>query len=98
LENHLSPEALARVAVPTLLLWGRSEKLLPAETLAYFRQHLPASARIEVVEAVGHVLQMERPREMVRRLEDFAEGAGLLGVNATSHPASSPSAGNGSTA
>ncbi|MGO9063845.1 MAG: alpha/beta fold hydrolase [Myxococcaceae bacterium] len=97
-EDHLSPEELARVEVPTLLLWGGSEKLLPAETLAYYRQHLPASARIEVVEAVGHVPQMERPREMVRRLVDFAEEAGLLGVNATSQPASAPSAGNGSTA
>ncbi len=98
LENHLSPEDLARVAVPTLLLWGRSEKLLPAETLAYFRQHLPASARIEVVEAVGHVLQMERPREMVRRLEDFAEESGLLGVTAGAHPVSGRSGGNGSAA
>ena len=97
-ENHLSPEDLARVEVPTLLLWGSSEKLLPSEMLAYFRQHLPASARIEVVEAVGHVPQMERPREMVRRLADFAEESGLLGVKGGARPVSGPSAGNGSTA
>jgi len=73
-ETHLTPEQLARVEVPTLLLWGGSEKLLPEEMLAYYRRHLPASARIEVVEGVGHVPQMERPREVVRRLAAFAGG------------------------
>jgi pimeloyl-ACP methyl ester carboxylesterase len=96
-EDHLSPEELARVQMPTLLLWAGSEKLLPAEMLAYFRQHLPASARIEVVDGVGHVPQMERPKEMVRRLEDFAEQSGLLGLKDGRRPASGPSAGNGST-
>jgi pimeloyl-ACP methyl ester carboxylesterase len=95
-EDHLSPETLARVDVPTLLLWGSSEKLLPAEMLAYYRAHLPASARIEVVEGVGHVPQMERPRDTVRRLVAFAEETGLLGVNGEAHPVSGPSAGSGS--
>jgi pimeloyl-ACP methyl ester carboxylesterase len=76
--DFLLPETLARVRMPTLLLWGGSEKLLPWEMLAYFRRHLPSSARIEVVEGVGHVPQMERPRDMVRRLTEFAEQAGVL--------------------
>lgn len=77
-DDHLSPETLGRVEVPTLLLWGGSEKLLPSDMLAYFRRYLPPSARIEVVEGVGHVPQMERPRDMVRRLTRFAEDAGVL--------------------
>jgi pimeloyl-ACP methyl ester carboxylesterase len=77
-DDYLSPETLGRVAVPTLLLWGASEKLLPEEMLSYFRAHLPASARIEVMQGVGHVPQMERPRMVVRRLAEFAEQAGLL--------------------
>ncbi len=95
-EDYLSPGELARVQAPTLLLWGESEKLLPAEMLAYYRRHLPASARIEVVPAVGHVMQMERPRVVVRRLADFAEQAGLLGLKGEARPASGPSAGSGS--
>ena len=97
-EDHISPEDLARVEVPTLLLWGSSEKLLPPEMLAYYRAHLPQSARIEVVEAVGHVPQMERPREMVRRLAAFARQSRLIGVNDETRPLSGPSAGNGSAA
>lgn len=96
-EDFLSPETLAHVLAPTLLLWGGSEKLLPPEMLAYFRRHLPGSARIEVVEGVGHVPQMERPGEVVRRLTDFAEQAGLLGVRPMVRPASGPSGESGST-
>ena len=40
--------------------------------------HLPRGARIEVVKGFGHVPQMERPRELVLRLHDFAEEIGLL--------------------
>jgi pimeloyl-ACP methyl ester carboxylesterase len=90
-EDFLLPETLARVQMPTLLLWGGSEKLLPKEMLAYFRRYLPPSARIEVVEGVGHVPQMERPKQVVRRLTEFAEEAGVLTrrQQASRRPASS---------
>ncbi len=73
----LSPEVLRRIAVPTLLLWGKSEKLLPFEAVEYFRAHLPKHAKIEIVEGFGHVPQFERPRELVRRIGRFADEAGL---------------------
>jgi hypothetical protein len=60
------------------MLWGASEKLLPHEQLDWYRAHLPAGARIEVVPGFGHVPQMERPRELVERLHDFAGEIGLL--------------------
>ncbi len=72
-EDHVPPEVLEGLGMPTLLLWGGSEKLLPAEMLAYYRQHLPRNARIDVVEGFGHVPQMERPRELVARLTAFAD-------------------------
>jgi pimeloyl-ACP methyl ester carboxylesterase len=73
----LSPEALRRIAAPTLLLWGKSEKLLPFEALQYFRAHLPPQAKIEIVEGFGHVPQLERPRELIRRLAVFADQSQL---------------------
>jgi pimeloyl-ACP methyl ester carboxylesterase len=96
-DDYLKPEQLAHLEVPTLLLWGGSEKLLPMEMLDYYRRHLPPSARIEVVEGVGHVPQMERPREVVRRLAAFAARAGLLGIKEETRPASGPSAESGSS-
>lgn len=74
----LEPEVLSGLTVPTLVLWGEQEKLLPAEGVAYFRQHLPAHAQVRVVEGFGHVPQVERPRELARLLVEFAERSGLL--------------------
>ena len=87
--NHIPPALIAELRAPTLLLWGASEKLLPREQLEWYRAHLPAGARIEVVPGFGHVPQMERPRELVARLRGFAEEVGLLAVG-TPPPAPVP--------
>jgi pimeloyl-ACP methyl ester carboxylesterase len=73
----LEPEVLQGVRVPTLLIWGASEKLLPFEGLDFFRQYLPDDAEIRVVKGFGHVPQVERPTQLVRQLSDFADRAGL---------------------
>ncbi len=80
--HHIPPDLMATLRAPTLLLWGASEKLLPREQLDWYRAHLPAGARIEVVQGFGHVPQVERPRELVERLRAFAAEIGLLGVSA----------------
>jgi pimeloyl-ACP methyl ester carboxylesterase len=73
----LTPEELRSIRAPTLLLWGGSEKLLPIEMLAYFRQHLPEHVHIEVVHGFGHVPQVEHPRQVIERLHQFADQHGL---------------------
>jgi pimeloyl-ACP methyl ester carboxylesterase len=73
----LSPEVLRSLSMPVLLLWGGSERLLPAETLDYYRTHLPAHAKVQIVEGFGHVPQVERPDELVSHLVRFADSAGL---------------------
>jgi pimeloyl-ACP methyl ester carboxylesterase len=73
----LTPEALQGLTMPVLLLWGGSERLLPSETLDFYRAHLPAHAQVQVVKGFGHVPQMERPDELVARLVSFAGKAGL---------------------
>jgi pimeloyl-ACP methyl ester carboxylesterase len=76
--HHIPADLVEGLQAPTLMLWGASEKLLPHEQLEWYRAHLPAGARIEVVPGFGHVPQMERPRELVERLHDFAGQIGLL--------------------
>lgn len=70
---------LQGLAMPTLLIWGKQEKLLPREGLAYFRAHLPKHAEIHEVEGFGHMPQMENPRPLVRHLIDFARARSLAG-------------------
>jgi pimeloyl-ACP methyl ester carboxylesterase len=71
-EDTLAPDALRDIDVPLLLLWGRSERLLPPEHLAFFRKNLPPHAIIEEPEGFGHCPQLERPRELAERIARFA--------------------------
>jgi pimeloyl-ACP methyl ester carboxylesterase len=66
-----SPAELGSLAMPILFLWGRSEKLLPASALAYFRAHLPAHAVVEEPEGFGHTPQLEVPARLSERLLEF---------------------------
>ncbi|MEA2749856.1 MAG: hypothetical protein QOI41_3999 [Myxococcales bacterium] len=66
-----SPEDLGRLSMPLLFLWGRSEKLLPASALRYFRAHLPAHAVIEEPEGFGHTPQLEVPGRLAERVLAF---------------------------
>lgn len=70
--DHLEPERLRALEMPVLLLWGRSEKVLPYEGIEYFRAHLPPHAIVEEVEGWGHVPHLDSPRELVARLERFS--------------------------
>lgn len=76
--DFLSPEELARIRIPSMLLWGTDERLLPQSMLTYYRRHLPET-RIEVMHGWGHAPQMERPTEVVDRVVQFALGLSKRG-------------------
>ena len=71
--------------MPTLLVWGRAERILPASGLAFFRAHLPPHARIEEPERCGHSPHLDRPAWLARTLVDFATAA--TGAGAASRAA-----------
>ncbi len=61
-------DALARLKVPILLVWGRSERFLPRSHLAWFRENLPRHAVVEEPEGIGHV----PPARIAERILRFA--------------------------
>jgi len=67
---RLSPE-LAPVRVPSLVLWGEADRLLPMSSVGWFRQKLGASA-VEIVPRCGHLPQIEQPRLVADRLVKFS--------------------------
>lgn len=69
--DNLDPEVLRRLQMPVLLLWGRSEKVLPYESVEFFRAHLPPHAKVEEIDEWGHVPHLEDPRELVERVGRF---------------------------
>lgn len=66
-----APDSLRALAMPILVLWGQSERLLPPSSLDYFRRHLPGHAVIEEPEGFGHCPHFEDPARLAARVVDF---------------------------
>lgn len=65
---------LARVHVPTLVVFGTRDHLVPTHAVGDFVSALP-SARLELIEGAGHVLPHEAPDEINMLLLGFLKGA-----------------------
>ena len=66
---------LAAVAVPTLVLWGESDRIA---TPAYGKEYAASfrDARFEVVAEAGHLPHLEQPERTFALLDDFAARTG----------------------
>jgi pimeloyl-ACP methyl ester carboxylesterase len=61
---------LRRVKAPTLVVWGRQDRLVPlAHGEAYYKAI--GGATLKVIERCGHAPQLEQPGEMAEILTDF---------------------------
>jgi pimeloyl-ACP methyl ester carboxylesterase len=69
--NDPGPDALARIAVPTLLLWGDRDELIPLTCGEEAARLIPHS-RLVVLKNVGHIPSVEATGDFVRILSDFA--------------------------
>ncbi|MCL2011629.1 MAG: alpha/beta fold hydrolase [Cystobacterineae bacterium] len=78
MERCLEPETLKKLNMPTLLIWGALEKLLPYGGIEYFREHLPKGAVLLEVQGFGHMPQWESPKKCMRIWWEFARKQGLI--------------------
>jgi pimeloyl-ACP methyl ester carboxylesterase len=63
-------EQLSAVRAPTLVIWGREDRWIPVAHADLFAAAIPG-ARMVVIDGCGHVPQEERPRDVLRLLEEF---------------------------
>lgn len=66
----IAPGLLRSISRPVLILWGRDDRVLPLSSLDYFRAHLP-SAAVELVDASGHLPQLEQAALVAARVSRF---------------------------
>ncbi len=57
-------------SVPTLLIWGESDRIVPISHAHAILEQLP-HATLAVIAGSGHLPQQERPLELLRVLENF---------------------------
>jgi len=65
-------EELSSLHIPTLLVWGSRDPLVPPGLAEEWHRALP-DARLAVLEGVAHAPMLERPHELARALLDFLD-------------------------
>jgi len=62
---------LHRVRVPTQIIWGEHDKVLPSAYATAFQRLIPG-ARVDIVRECGHLPHTEKPEAFVRLIREFA--------------------------
>jgi pimeloyl-ACP methyl ester carboxylesterase len=72
-EHLFTTDQLRSLPMPVHLMWGRSERLMPATHLAFFRRSLPDHATIEEPEGMGHCAHLDDAAALAGKIVRFAE-------------------------
>ena len=73
LHNPQLPYWLHRIDVPTLLVWGEDDQVIPFACHAPFKREI-RQAELLALPATGHALPIERADEIAARLDAFFRG------------------------
>jgi pimeloyl-ACP methyl ester carboxylesterase len=65
--RHRLPE----IAAPTLIVWGRQDRIVPVAGAFEYEQLIPG-ARLEIFDDTGHLAMLERPARFNELVETFA--------------------------
>jgi len=71
---HDTSERLAGVSIPTLVVHGSEDQMLPADNGRMIAERIPG-ARLEMLEGVGHAFWWERPEQVAQMLREHAATA-----------------------
>jgi pimeloyl-ACP methyl ester carboxylesterase len=65
---------LHRIAVPTLIIWGDDDQVLPVAYGAAYRDLIPSST-LEIMAQCGHLPHVEKAQEFTRKVVHFLQRA-----------------------
>lgn len=68
--NPALDRRLRRIRIPTLIVWGRQDGLVPVSHGELYERRI-AGAKLAVLENCGHVPMVEQPEEFARIMKDF---------------------------
>lgn len=66
---------LHRIAVPTLIVWGRQDRMLPVAHAEAWHAGIPNS-QVRIIEACGHAVALEQPDALVEAILDHTSTTG----------------------
>lgn len=68
----LTPQQVGAVTVPTLVMWGKEDSLIPYSAAEWYMDHLPDAA-LAAYPGVGHIPMEEHPDQSAADLRAFME-------------------------
>jgi abhydrolase domain-containing protein 6 len=69
-EDFNLKDSLHKVSSPTLILWGRHDKVVKMNVAEYFKANIPNS-EIQFIENGSHSPQLEQPNEVAEKIIEF---------------------------
>lgn len=69
--NPTLPHLLSGVRTPTLVVWGREDRIVPLECAQQYARALPG-ARVVELDGAGHFVDMEQPDTLAKLVAQFA--------------------------
>lgn len=59
-QRHYVADLLSQISAPTLLIWGREDRITPIHVAHEFASMIPVT-KLEIIDECGHAPMMERP-------------------------------------
>ena len=84
-------------AVPTLIIWGDADPIIPVDH-AYAAHASITGSHLEIFEGAGHYPHCEAPEHFVEVLCEFIETTVPARITVTSHHVQQPTADSGASA
>ncbi|WP_247712207.1 alpha/beta fold hydrolase [Qipengyuania qiaonensis] len=82
--------AIEGVRIPTLVMWGEEDTLIPYEAAGWYMEHLP-NATLASYRGIGHLPMEEASEASVADLKNWLENTGLSARSRTKEPPVGPS-------
>lgn len=70
MEHGEDAARIARLKLPTLILWGGRDHLIPIDSAMHFHRDI-AGSQLRIFDDLGHVPQEESPQATVQAVQDF---------------------------
>lgn len=64
------PRMLGKVRLPSLIVWGAQDQIIPVECGELYQRAIPGAA-LRLIEQCGHWPQYERPQELAQLISQF---------------------------
>jgi pimeloyl-ACP methyl ester carboxylesterase len=75
LGGYDSREALGGIEIPTQVVWGQQDRLVPVGAAYSYERRIPDS-ELSLVDDCGHMVQLERPARFNREITRFSSSTG----------------------